>query len=672
MKKLALFISAFFVLLFSLDVSAQEKRNMTIVDFLNVPSLSSPQLSPDGSHVIYVLAESDWEENRQISHIWRQETNGDNSIQLTNGERGESNPSWSPNGDYILFQARRASDENTQAYVIRTIGGEAQRLTNHPTGISNVEWSTDGKSIYFLARDEKSEEDQMRDKIDDDVYSFENDYTHRHLWKMGIKDDSATKITMGDFSINSFQLSSQGETIIHSRTITPLLGDRHSAEIWIMDNSGGSAKQLTTNEFAESGARISPDGSQILFIGSVNQGFDPYYDSNLFLMDAEGGEAVLHMEDNGYGVSNAQWANDGKSIYLELNMGVQEQIWEYELSSKSLTQITSGTHSINSWSYHPENDHHVFSINTSVNPGDIYTMKDRNSRSFRKITRVYDYIDAEFNIPKEEVITWESEDGEMVEGILRYPINYSPDQRYPLVVQTHGGPRSSDKLGFSRRTSHYHPVLTGLGYAVLQPNYRGSTGYGDDFLRDMVGSYFRNAHLDVMTGVDHLIDEGIVDPNRLIKMGWSAGGHMTNKIITFTDRFKAASSGAGAANWMSMYSQSDVRTNRTPWFGGTPWEENAPVDVYWNNSPLKDVHNVTTPTLLLVGGNDVRVPKQQSIEMYRGLKSNGVETQLHIAPREPHGWRELRHRLYKVNLELGWYAKYALEEEYTWEEAPSN
>ena len=142
-------------------------------------------------------------------------------------------------------------------------------------------------------------------------------------------------------------------------------------------------------------------------------------------------------------------------------------------------------------------------------------------------------------------------------------------------------------------------MLAGKGYVSLQPNYRGSTGYGDAFLRDMVGHYFQNAHLDVMAGVDELIRRGIADPDRMVKMGWSGGGHMTNKIVTFTDRFKAASSGAGAAHWVSMYAQSDIRTYRTPWFGGTPWQKDAPIDAYWNNSPLKDVANVKTPTHVL-------------------------------------------------------------------------
>ena len=156
----------------------------------------------------------------------------------------------------------------------------------------------------------------------------------------------------------------------------------------------------------------------------------------------------------------------------------------------------------------------------------------------------------------------------------------------------------------------------------------------------------------------------------MVKMGWSGGGHMTNKIITHTDRFKAASSGAGAVNWISMYGQSDVRIYRTPWFGGTPWQKDAPIDLYWDHSPLKDIWKVKTPTIVLVGEDDIRVPPPQSVELYRALKTNGVPTHLYMAPREPHMWRELRHELFKANVELDWFERHALGREYTWEEAP--
>jgi len=186
-----------------------------------------------------------------------------------------------------------------------------------------------------------------------------------------------------------------------------------------------------------------------------------------------------------------------------------------------------------------------------------------------------------------------------------------------------------------------------------------------------MGHYFNNSHLDVMAGVDHLIETGFADPDRLVKMGFSAGGTMTSKIITFTDRFKAASVYAGIANYISLYAQSEARWWR-PWFGGTPYQKNAPIDVYWEASPLKYAANVTTPTIFLVGELDPSNPPEQPLEMYRALKSNGVPTHLYIVPGEGHSFVKLRHRLFKMNVQLDWFEKYARNRQYVWEKAPTD
>jgi len=648
-------------------VAAFAQRPMTIVDLIDVPVVSGPQLSPDGSAVAFVRADADWTANRRVSHIWRAKLDGTDTTQLTFGAEGESAPRWAPDGQRLAFVGKRAGADVSQVYLLPMDGGEARVLTAHATAVSAPAWSPDGMRLYFLAADAKSDALLAREQAKDDVYAFDENFEQRHLWRVEVATGAESRLTAGNFSVLDYELSRDGTAIAHHRAPSPNFGDGDQGEVWMMDASGDGARALTTNTVPESGASLSPDGTQVLFRSQANERFETYYNGNLFVMPVAGGQARDLTRDFGYEVTDASWSKDGRTIYFVANMGVHSQLFEMPAAGGAPKALTSGNHAIGGWSFAPATSRHVFTKDDPANGGDVFTT---TTGAIAQVSHIFDHYSQDFRLPRQEKVSWKGADGVAVEGLLFYPLGYRQGQRYPLVVQTHGGPQASDKFGFGR-WSNYTQVLAAKGYMVLQPNYRGSTGYGDAFLRDMVGHYFVNAHLDVMAGVDHLIAIGLVDGDRMAKMGWSGGGHMTNKIITFTNRFKAAASGAGAANWISMYAQSDVRTYRTPWFGGTPWQANAPIAAYWDHSPLKDVSKVTTPTIFLVGAEDVRVPPPQSVEMYRALKSLGVPTHLYIAPREPHGWGELRHELYKVNVELDWFEKYVTTRPYAWEKAPA-
>ncbi len=652
------------------NASAQGKRPMTIIDLIDLPQVGSPRVSPDGTELLYTRSGTDWKKNGRTTHIHRVGADGSGDIQLTNGERGESSPRWSPDGASIAFLARRGESPFGQIHRMSNRGGEASPLTQHESSVQSFAFSPDGEHIFFLAPDPKTAEEKRKDDLRDDFFAFDEDYKQRHLFRVSTSGEGprdAERITEGEFSILQFQLSDDGMRIAHSRAPTPLLDNRDEGEVWIMDADGGNALQLTDNTVIESGAQLSPDGSQVLFVSASSADFETYHNRNVFLMPAAGGPHRVLYEDWPYEANGATWAPDG-SIYFIGNTGVRSQLFHAGVDDAEPTPLTAGDHTIVGWNFASAANRHVFGISNREANGDIHLLA-ADGGDPTKVTSVFDYLEETFELPVQEAVRWNGEDGVEVEGLLFYPLDYREGQRYPLVVQTHGGPRSSDKFSFGR-SSNYVQVLTARGYAVFKPNYRGSTGYGDDFLRDMVGHYFNQAHLDVMAGVDHLIELGIADGDRMAKMGWSAGGHMTNKIITHTGRFKAASSGAGAVNWISMYGQSDVRHPRTPWFGGTPWQEDAPIDTYWGNSPLKDIYRVTTPTIVIVGENDVRVPMPQSVELYRALRTNGVDTHLYIAPREPHGLRELRHQLFKVNVEIDWFERHVRGMEYEWESAP--
>jgi dipeptidyl aminopeptidase/acylaminoacyl peptidase len=651
-----------------LPAVARAQRPMSIVDLISVPVVSTPQLSPDGTQVVYVQADADWTANKRVSHLWRVKLDGTGAVQLTSGKDNDTLPRWSPDGKWIAFIGKRDGAESAQVQLLPTEGGEARALTSHATAPTSPAWSPDGRYVYFMAEDAKSAEQVAREKAKDDVYAFDENIQMRHLWRIEVATRAESRVTSGDFSILDYELSNDGRRIAHHRAPSTVLGDAERGEVWLMDADGANAVALTKNSVAEAGASLSPDGSQVLFRSGSNERFETYYNANLFVMPAAGGAVRDLTRDFGNEITDAAWARDGRAIYVIANMGVHSQLFEVPVAGGAPRALTSGNHAIGGWTFAAAHGRHVFTKDDPANAGDVFTL---TTGTPAQVSHVFDRFAKDFRLPRQEQVEWKGADGVMVEGMLFYPLDYQAGQRYPLVVQTHGGPQASDKFGFGR-WGNYTQVLAAKGYMVLQPNYRGSTGYGDPFLRDMVGHYFVNAHLDVMTGVDHLIARGLVDGDRMAKMGWSGGGHMTNKIITFTDRFKAAASGAGAANWVSMYAQSDVRTYRTPWFGGTPWQADAPTDVYWEHSPLKYVAKVKTPTIFLVGDEDIRVPPPQSVEMFRALRSLGVPTHLYRAPREPHGWQELRHELFKVNVELAWFEQWVTKRPYTWEKAPGD
>jgi dipeptidyl aminopeptidase/acylaminoacyl peptidase len=647
---------------------------MTLVDLAELPRLLVPQLSPDGRTLVYFLSGADWKADRPVWHIWRQTLSDGAPLQLTFSEGGDipapGGLRWSPDGKTLLFM------RDGQISLLATDGGEPRALTHHATSVGSPSWTPDGNAIYFLASDPKTSEELDRDRLRDDVYGLDESYKQRHLWKIVVSTGAETQVTSGDWSVLEYRLSSDGKRIALHRAPTPLAADAYRGEVWVMDADGGNARVLTRNAVEETGAELSPDNKQVLFLADANERFEPYYKTNLFVVPAEGGTPRLLLPDFRYAIDQATWAADGRSILASVNMGVHSEIFRIDVASQRTRQLTEGRHfitvSAGGWQVVPSAGRMVLQFDEPMRFGDVWTLPLADGPAPpTRITGVFDALERDVALPRQEKVEWKSADGTTIEGILFYPIDYQAGTRYPLVVQMHGGPMESDKFGAGPGLlQSYFPVLAAKGYLVLRPNYRGSTGYGNAFYRDVVGHYFRNMPLDVMAGVDALVQKGLADPDQLIAMGWSAGGHLTNALITMTDRFKAASSGAGVAQWISMYAQTDTRVNRMVWFGGTPWQKNAPFDAYWNNSPLKDVANVKTPTLFFVGENDARVPMPQSIEMYRALQSNAVPTHLFVAPREGHQWGELRHLIFKANTELEWFEKYARGRSYVWEKAP--
>jgi len=640
---------------------AQGKRGMTLVDLLNIPRTADPQITTDGRRITFTLATTDWPGNRRIPQVWQIQSDGKGLKRLTSLEAGAANARWSPDGSMLAFISRG------QVQLMRADGGSPRQLSQHVTAVSGIAWHPDGASIFFLAADPQSDAERERQRLRGDIRVLD-EYRQRHLWKIAVKDGKETRVTGGDYYVYEYKISANGQRIILSRRPTALPVDSDKMELWNIGVDGGAPIQLTNNKVPEENGALAPDGSSVLFLARANGRQEPYYNENMFLVPASGGPARVLLPDFPYEVLRAEWTPDSKSIWMVVNMGVHIELFQVDVASRQPRQITDGQHAVVAWNL--TGDRHVLMMDEPTRIGDIWTIAP-GSQTPARVTGVYDYLDRNFALPRQERVEWKSTDGVKVEGILTYPIGYQTGTKYPLVVQLHGGPEASDRFGFASIFFNYQPAWASRGYAVLRPNYRGSSGYGNVFYREPVGGYFKKSHLDVIAGVDRVIAMGVADPDRLTIMGWSAGGHLVNKLITFTTRFKAASSGAGVANWISMYGQSDTRSERDLWLGGTLWQKNAPIQTYWEQSPLKYVTAARTPTLFLVGENDARVPMAQSVEMSRALKAQGVPSELHIAPNEDHDWTRPIHQLYKMNTEIDWFEKYARDLPYTPEPVPT-
>jgi dipeptidyl aminopeptidase/acylaminoacyl peptidase len=670
-KARALLLLSLLGLLACAPLLAQTRKPFTLVTLAEIPRVLDPQLSPDGRTVAYTLMRADWRTNRQVGHIWMQPIGGGAPVQLTSGEAGETTARWSPDGRWILFLAPR--EGGLQIHLQPASGGEPRQLTRHVTSVSQPAWAPDGAAVYFLASDPPTADERERGRLRDDVYAFEENVKPRHLWKVAVASGDEQKVTDGVASVLSYRLSRDGRFVTLQRTPTPLAAaDADRSELWLMDADGRNARALTSNAVEELDGELSPDGAQVLFIAEANERQEPYYSGALFLIPPGGGAPRMLLADFPYAIERASWAEHGRAILAVVNMGVHSEVFRIDVPARRAVRLTEGRHSVQFWSAAPAAGRMIFQLDEPTRPGDAWTLPFEGGTPAR-VTGVYDALEREFHLPRQEKVVWKGADGAAVEGLLFYPMDFEQGRRYPLVVQLHGGPHESDKFGFGPGVIvNYVPVLTAKGYAVLRPNYRGSAGYGHAFLRDVIGNYFNQMHRDVLAGVDALVARGLADPDRLAVMGWSAGGHLTNKLITATDRFKAASSAAGAANWTSLFAQTDVRGHRALWFGGTPWQANAPIQAFWNSSPLRDVSKVKTPTLLIAGEGDARVPMAQAVEMYRALRSLGVPTRLLVAPREGHQWAELRHQIHKGNAELEWFERHVMGRPYTWEHPPGD
>ncbi len=704
--------------IFSAGLVAQTKRPMNFMDIITMNSVGSGTISPDGAWMLYTLTTTDWKAAKRFSDIYLVSTRDGvpSTRQMTfTKDKNETSPRWLHDSKSFLFLSNRESPEarptQNQLYWMRIDGGEAMRisdakdgvtnfaiskdgkwlafaagkedewqlwsvrveglgtseptqLTKHATAITSWQFSPDGKRIYFLATDSVDKANKERKEKKFDVRIRNEDSPPVHLWAFDIDTKQERRITSSaEYSVSDIRISDDSRWIgfrgiPNDRFVRTITEANTYSDLYLLNVESGDIERLTNNnDIGESMLSFSPDNVWVAF--TAPNDFTYFRDQKIYIrrIADSGGRWKTLGASFDESLSIGFWSDDAKTIYSNEGWRATAQVFATSTETGAVTHLTSLNGVINV-QQDDDDKHLLIGYSDSSTPFNYYTVRslDRigDQSAWIKLTDSNPQV-AELALGETEVVQWKSRDGKMIEGVLVKPVGYVKGKRYPLIVQIHGGPAAASTLAFNASYGNYSHVYAGAGYACFLPNYRGSSNYGERFRMETSGDYFRKGFEDIMTGVDHLIATGLVDGNKLGAMGWSAGGHYSNWILTQTNRFKAISSGASAMNWISMYAQTDVQRIREFYFKGMPYDR---FDHYWDVSPLKYIKNAKTPTLIHVVDGDPRVPRPQSEELHMALKKLGVPTEFFVYPGNTHGITEMRNQFVKMVSEFNWMEKW--------------
>ena len=627
---------------------ALAQRVATVDDLLRIAAVSDPQLSPDGTTVAYVVTRADFDENVQNSDIWQVPTRGGEPVQLTRHVKADTSPRWSPDGTTLAFLSTRTG--KAQIHLLDARGGEARALTSHKESVSAFEWAPDGSALAFTSVDPRSEDQEKRVKDRWVPRVVGEDLRLTVLWTADAETGAIAKVTDGTRHVTGFDWSPDSRRLVVSSAASSDLVEAETADLFVVSRSGGDERRLGGFSSAESQPRWSPDGAKVLFTSRGDRE-GTAWNSQVYAIDVATGDITPLVEGFDENPSRVQWAADSRQVYF---VGTQKT--QRHLFDGGGRALTHGRQVISDYSFDKTHQTVAYVREAPGEPADVFVAPVSRLGEARRLT-THNPAVADLALGTQEVIRWTNSAGQEVEGILVTPVGYAPGTKVPLIVVIHGGPAGVDTDGFIGRKSAYPvQVYAGLGYASLLVNYRGSTGYGEAWRRGNVGSLGGAEHDDIESGVDALIARGVADPDRLGYSGWSYGGHMTYWAVTHTTRYKAASSGAGATNLISMYGQTDIPHFYTKtYFGKAPWDD---FDFYVKHSSFFKVGQVQTPTLIQYGENDARVPVPQGLEFHRALKERGVPSQLVIYPGQAHGILEPRFQQDLLQRNVDWFTRW--------------
>lgn len=662
--------------------AAAQTTPIQLEDWYALKSVGEFSVSPDARVAALVVREIDRAKDRRVGSLWRIATSGGVPERLT-WEGSASSPRYSPDGRYLAFVTTRHLEsqktpkkvaERGQVWILPLGGGEAFPLTALKEGVDSFEWAPDSKRLALLSRDPREEDDEdekgKTDKEDpppppivitrlqhkQDGTGF-LDGRRRHLYVVDVEralsapgvTAETRQLTRGPFDAADPAWSPDGRAVAFSSNRTEDPDANANTDVWVIDAAGGEPRRVTEDPGSDGQPAWSPDGRSIAY---VHMPVDPpvYATPRVMVIPATGGSPRdLTGRFDRHAAGRPEWAADGQSLFVTLEDEGKTPLVRLSLAGDKLV-VDEG----DIGAFQVRGDLVVVSKATPSRPDELYVLTgaSRGARAAVRLTQIHEALLGQRQFNPAENIHFKSADGTPIEGWVVKPPAFNPSSKYPLVLRIHGGPvaQYTDAFWFE------HQYLASLGYVVLFTNPRGSNGYGEAFCRAIFADWGNLDYQDVMAGVDHVIAQGYVDPQKLGLGGWSYGGILTNYVITKTTRFAAAVSGASETDMFSAFGTDDLQQ----WWVnelGYPWRN---FELYRKLSPIMDVEKIETPTLLMVGDQDYRVPLPQSEQLYVALKSLKRQTGLVIYPGQSHGINRPTHQIDRLRRYGLWYDKYLL------------